>query len=155
MENPLYNFDFAAGGSGRQTRGDALAKQQKKKQKSDISSEQKTNLIVDWLSEKQGRETIAILVRGLCSITDAMVVVTAQNRRHAKTLADWVLKKAGENNLEYFGMEGYANAAWILLDLNDVLVHIFQPEERTLYDIEGLWSEGEIMYRQEQVGAEE
>jgi ribosome-associated protein len=105
----------------------------------------KTELIVAWLEEKQGEEITAIDVTGICTVADVMIVVTAQNRRHAQTLADFVLAGVGEQGYEYLGMEGYANAVWILLDLNDILVHIFQREERLLYDIEGLWSEGTLL----------
>jgi ribosome-associated protein len=110
-----------------------------------VGYREKTERIVSWLEEKQGRDIAAIDVAGICTVADAMIVVTAQNKRHAKNLADFILAKAGEEGFDYLSMEGYANAVWVLLDLNDVLVHVFQKEERALYDIEGLWSEGSVI----------
>jgi ribosome-associated protein len=112
---------------------------------SPVGYKDKTEHIVAWLEEKQGQDIVAIDVSKICTVADVMVVVTAQNRRHAQTLADFVLAKAGEEKFEYLSMEGYANAVWVLLDLNDVLVHVFQEGERRLYDIEGLWSEGTFL----------
>ncbi|MFP4071648.1 MAG: ribosome silencing factor [Desulfovibrionales bacterium] len=113
---------------------------------SPASYKEKVKFLVQWLEEKQGEDIVAIDVTGLCMVTDAMLVVTAQTRRHAKALADHMLARAGESGFEYLGMEGYANAIWILVDLNDVLVHIFQKDERRTYDIEGLWSEGKTLH---------
>jgi ribosome-associated protein len=114
-------------------------------QVSTLDYKEKAGRIVAWLDEKQGKEVTAIDVAGICTVADAMIVVTAQSRRHAQTLADHVLAKAGEERFDYLGMEGYANALWVLLDLNDVIVHVFQEDERALYDIEGIWSEGKVM----------
>jgi ribosome-associated protein len=114
-------------------------------QGSSLDYREKAGRIVGWLDEKQGKEITAIDVAGVCTVADAMIVVTAQSRRHAQTLADHVLAKAGDERFDYLGMEGYANALWVLLDLNDVIVHVFQEDERALYDIEGLWSEGKVI----------
>lgn len=105
----------------------------------------KVKKIARWLFEKKGIDIRAIDLRGLCSVTEAMVVVTAQNIRHAKALADFTLDQAGQERYDYLGMEGYAQGLWVLLDLNDVLVHIFQADERELYDLEGLWAEGKTI----------
>jgi ribosome-associated protein len=118
---------------------------------SPVGYRKKTDRIIAWLEEKQGQEIAAIEVSKICTVADVMVVVTAQNRRHAQTLADFVLAKAGEEGFDYLGMEGYANGVWVLLDLNDVLVHVFQEGERRLYDIEGLWSEGTFLKASELV----
>ena len=62
--------------------------------------------------------------------------------RHAQALADYVLEKVGQSGLEYMGMEGYKGGDWILLDLNDVIVHIFLTDTRQFYNLEGFWARG-------------
>lgn len=84
---------------------------------------------------------MALDVGRLSSVADVFIIATAKNSRHAQALADWVLGKAKESGVGYLGMEGYSGASWILLDLNDVLLHIFTEETRSFYNLEGLWSE--------------
>ena len=70
------------------------------------------------------------------------MVVSAKGVRHAQSLADNTLEKLAAENIEYLGMEGYQTGDWILLDLNDIIIHIFQEDNRGFYNVEGLWSEG-------------
>lgn len=102
----------------------------------------KAKIVATWLRDKKAIDIRAIDVRGLSPITETIVVVTATSVRHAQGLANHILDKVSEEKLEYLGMEGFQQGNWILIDLNDVLVHIFQADNRHFYNIEGLWSEG-------------
>lgn len=102
----------------------------------------KAAAIVGWLEEKKARDIVALDVSRICSVTEVIVVVTAGNPRHAKALADTLRERCKESGFTHLGMEGYVSGQWILVDINDVVVHIFQQDLRSLYDIEGLWSEG-------------
>lgn len=102
----------------------------------------KAKTVATWLRDKKATDIRAIDVRGISPITETIVVVTATSVRHAQGLANHILDKVGEEKLEYLGMEGFQQGNWILIDLNDVLVHIFQADNRHFYNIEGLWSEG-------------
>ncbi|WP_022662706.1 ribosome silencing factor [Paucidesulfovibrio longus] len=110
------------------------------------SNLEKARLVVEWLDEKQAVDVTAMNVEGLCPITETIVVASARGVRHAQSLADMLLDRSGEQKLGYLGMEGYQSGAWILVDLNDVVVHIFQDDKRSLYNIEGLWSEAERLF---------
>lgn len=101
----------------------------------------KSDMIVEWLREKQAEDVLSLDVREINSCTEAMVVVSAQNMRHAQALADWVLTKFSENGMEVLGLEGYHPGYWILVDGNDVVLHIFQTEYRAFYNLDGLWRE--------------
>ncbi len=115
----------------------------KKKQTfSDVSGNEKVRLLAGWLDEKQAGEIMALDVSQVCAITEYIIVATARGARHAQALANSTLESAGVANLEYLSMEGYQNANWVLMDFNDVVIHIFQSEVRSLYNIEGLWSQG-------------
>ncbi|HWR03164.1 MAG TPA: ribosome silencing factor [Humidesulfovibrio sp.] len=107
-----------------------------------IPTEQKSQLLAALLDEKQGENIIVLDVTGICPIAEHIVVVSARGQRHAQSLADAALHLAKEKNFVSFGMEGYDTGAWILVDLNDIIVHIFQDDNRKFYNIEGLWSEG-------------
>lgn len=103
----------------------------------------KMRVVAGWLDDKQALDIIALDVAGICGIAEGLVLASANSVRHAQALADHVLKSAKELGVEFMGMEGYRGGSWILLDLNDVLVHIFRPEARQFYNLEGLWSEAE------------
>jgi ribosome-associated protein len=65
--------------------------------------------------------------------------------RHGQGLADYLLDSAPEDNLEYLRMEGHALGSWILLDFNEVVVHIFQTESREMFRLEDLWPRAPIL----------
>ncbi len=96
-----------------------------------------------WLDEKQARDIQALDVTGLCSIAEGMVLATARNARHAQALGGHLLDRAGEQGWEYLGMEGQRSGNWLLIDFNDVVAHVFLPDTRSFYNLEGLWSEAE------------
>ncbi|WP_243309954.1 ribosome silencing factor [Fundidesulfovibrio agrisoli] len=112
------------------------------KKKNTIPTSDKVNLVAQWLLEKKAKDLVALDVTKVCTITEAMIVATAGSVRQAQTLADHILTRAAEEKLSYLGMDGYKTGQWILVDLNDVIVHIFQEESRGFYNIEGLWAEG-------------
>lgn len=101
----------------------------------------KVRMIVNLMEEKQARNTIALDMHEKNSLTEALIIVSAVNYRHAQALADWLLEKFSENSIEFLGLEGYHPGSWILIDCNDIVIHIFQQEFRDFYNIEGLWSE--------------
>lgn len=113
------------------------------KKKSIMPTRDKVLLVANWLYEKKARNVTALDVSKVCSVTDVMVVATAGSMRQAQTLADHVLSRCGEHNISFLGMDGYKTGQWVLVDLNDVIVHIFLEEARDFYNIEGLWSEGQ------------
>jgi ribosome-associated protein len=102
---------------------------------------EKMRFTAGLLDEKQANDIAALDVAGICGIAEGLVIVSASSVRHAQALADHLLAAAKEHGVEYMGMEGYKGGSWILVDLNDVLVHIFHPETRQFYNLEGLWSE--------------
>ena len=102
--------------------------------------EEKIGQIATWLADKKGTAIRALDVRGISPLTEAMVFVTARSARHAQSLADEIMQRLGEKKWEFFGVEGLQAGQWVLVDCNDVIVHIFQDETRSLYNVEGLYS---------------
>ncbi len=112
----------------------------KQKRYSDLPVMDKVNVIADWLKEHKAGELTILDLRERSTFTDVMLVATATSVRHAQSLADGVNKLCGENSYEYLGMDGYNVGKWILVDCNDFIVHIFQEDTRSQYDLERLWS---------------
>lgn len=102
--------------------------------------EEKIGQIATWLADKKGTNIKALDVRGISPLTEAMIFVTARSAKHAQSLADEIMQRLAEMKWEYFGVEGLQNGQWVLVDCNDVIVHVFQDEMRSLYNVEGLYS---------------
>ena len=88
---------------------------------------------------------LALDVSGLASFAETLIIVTATSVRQAQALADDVLERCKQEAIEFLHMEGYNSGQWILLDLNDVVVNIFQSDARELFNLEGLWSGARIL----------
>jgi len=95
------------------------------------------------LEELKARDVVEIDVRGKSSVADYMVVVSGTSTRHAKSIADEVVKFAKKLDLMPLGVEGEREAEWILVDLGDVIVHVMLPRVREFYALERLWTVGD------------
>lgn len=73
------------------------------------------------------------------NFADFLLVATASSQRHARSLADALADLCHNNSYEYLRVEGYREGQWILVDMNDIVVNIFQADTRTLYRLEDLW----------------
>ena len=113
---------------------------------STASAAEKTAVLVKWLEESKARDLVALDVAGKSPCMDVVVVVTASSLRHAKSLADGLMEQCTKNNYEFLRMEGYQTGQWILSDLNDIVVHIFQQDMRELFRIESLWKDAPVLY---------
>ena len=129
------------------TPADTLApKAQPVRKYSTASAAEKTAALVKWLEESKARDVAALDVAGKSPCMDVVIVVTASSLRHAKSLADGLMEQCTKNNYEFLRMEGYQTGQWILADLNDIVVHIFQQDVRELFRIESLWKESPVLH---------
>jgi ribosome-associated protein len=94
-----------------------------------------------WLKDKKARDIVALDVRGYSSVTEGMIIATASSARQAKSLGSLLLEQGKKHGTPAMGVEGLDSGQWILVDFNDVVVHIFQKEVRELYNIEGLFTD--------------
>ena len=97
-------------------------------------------LSLSALNEVKGRDISCLEVSELTDITDIMLIVTGNNIRQVRALADSLVVSAKKNNVEILGVEGYSEGDWTLVDLGDLVVHIMLPETRKFYDLEKLWA---------------
>lgn len=94
--------------------------------------------------EKKGEEVKILDVRGLTSVTDFFVIITADSERKSKAIAEFVVDELREEGERPVHVEGLDTLRWVLLDYIDVVVHIFQPDDRRFYDLESLWSDAKF-----------
>ena len=97
-------------------------------------------LVLDTLDDAKATDICALDVRKLTDITSVMVICTGNSARHIKAISSRLIDKVKEHNHRPLGSEGELEGEWILVDLDDVVVHIMQPKAREFYSLEKLWS---------------
>ena len=107
---------------------------------------EKAAVLVQWLEESKARNVVALDVSAFSQCMDIVIVLTANSQRHAKSLADGLLEQCSKLNYEFLRMEGYQAAQWILADLNDIIIHIFQQDTHDLFRIESLWKQAPVVH---------
>jgi len=100
------------------------------------------DVVLGALAELKAVDVRALDVRGITDITDTMVVASGTSDRHVKSIADRVLQRCKEAGFRPFGMEGERDGEWVLLDLQDVVLHVMLPRVREFYALEKLWEGG-------------
>jgi ribosome-associated protein len=96
--------------------------------------------IVDALSDRQADDIVLLDISQLASFADFFVIATAQNSRHMNALIDAFEKELENEGLKSLHREGGSDSGWVLVDVGAVIVHLFTPEDREFYDLEGLWT---------------
>ena len=81
-------------------------------------------------------------VRGLTDIADTMVIASGNSDRHVRSIAERVVEKAKAAGFRPLGLEGARDGEWVLVDLQDILVHVMLPRVREFYGLERLWENG-------------
>jgi len=97
------------------------------------------DLVVSSLEDLKAIDIHTIDVRGQNPLTDVFVVASGSSNRHVKAMADKLVTRAKDGGYKPLGVEGYQSGEWVLVDLNDVIVHIMLPQTRAFYNLEKLW----------------
>jgi ribosome-associated protein len=105
-----------------------------------MNSEKLSGLIIEALEDVKAKDIVKLDVRNMTTVTDYMVVASGTSNRHVKALIDNVAEKAKDAGCRPIGIEGEEGGEWILLDLQDALVHVMLPKVREFYNLEKLWS---------------
>lgn len=92
------------------------------------------------LEDSKAEDTISIDIAGKSALGDHMVVTSGRSHRHVGAITDHLVKDLKQAGLGPVRVEGLPHCDWVLIDIGDVIVHIFRPEVRDFYNIEKMWS---------------
>lgn len=106
---------------------------------SEPTVQQLHQLVLSTLEELKAVDVKSVDVTGISPLTDYFVVASGNSTRHVKSMADKLVQAAKAQGVQPLGVEGEREAQWILVDLNDIIVHLMLPQARAFYNIEKLW----------------
>jgi ribosome-associated protein len=96
--------------------------------------------IVDLLSDRQAEDVVLLDISQVSSFADFFVIASSLNPRHMNALIDVFEKDLASEGSKALRIEGDSSSGWVLVDLGAVIVHLFSPEDRAFYNLEGLWA---------------
>ncbi len=112
--------------------------------------QKKLEIIKNAIDDKKGYDIEALEVGKMTTIADYFVIASGNSSNQVSSIADEVEDKMEEAGfMTLTSKEGYGSARWIILDYEDVIVHLFHREEREYYNLERLWAEYEKMSKEE------
>ena len=104
-----------------------------------MHSKELVALVEGALIDLKARDQRVLYVSELTTITDYMVIASGTSSRHVRSIAGHIIEKAKEEGCIPLGVEGQEFGEWVLVDLDEVVVHIMQPAARDFYKLENLW----------------
>jgi ribosome-associated protein len=110
-----------------------------------LKSEEILEVVVRAADDKLAENIVVMDVRGLTSIGDYFVVMNGRNERQMGAIAEGITQSVHKNKIPLKNQEGKDSGNWTLIDLSDVIVHIFSNDERSYYNLEKLWSDAPLV----------
>jgi len=96
--------------------------------------------IAKIVEEKKAKDTLVLHTEDISSLCDYFVVASVDSRTQMRTLADFILKTLKQDNIDPLGKEVDKGGHWTLLDLGDVVIHLFHKDDRAFYQLERFWN---------------
>ncbi len=116
----------------------------------DISVSKKMALMaVDALEDRKGDNVRIIDISEISTLADYFIIAGGSNINQVQAMADSVQEKLGREGFLTKNVEGYEAGNWILLDFGDIIVHVFDNENRLFYDLERIWRDGKNISKEE------
>ncbi|MDF2607113.1 MAG: ribosomal silencing factor RsfS [Bacillales bacterium] len=117
-----------------------------------MDSMELAKLAYDAVDSKKAESIVCLKMQGISVISDYFIICHGNNEKQVQAIAKEVKSKAEEAKANIKRIEGYDEAKWVLVDIGDVVVHVFNKDERVYYNLEKLW--GDAPQIQSQLGTE-
>ena len=103
-------------------------------------------LVLEAAAEKKADQPVAINLKGIASFTDGFIICSGAQRRQTQAICDSIIERLEAAGERASHVEGYNRGDWILIDLSDLIVHVFTPETRDFYNLERLWGDAPVVH---------
>jgi ribosome-associated protein len=104
--------------------------------------------MVDAIADKQGDDILLLDIRDVSLLADYFVISSAISKRQTKAMVNGIIEATKHDfDTRPLRVEGEPDSGWVLMDYGDVVVHLFAPEAREYYDLEGFWKEARVVVR--------
>jgi len=100
--------------------------------------------IAGFAVEKKAMDVMVMDLRKITDVTSFFIVCTGGSTAQVRAIADNVLDKCRRSGMDIYHLEGYDSQRWVLIDLVDIVVHVFLPEVRSYYQLERLWGDAPV-----------
>ncbi len=107
-----------------------------------VNSKTMARIAIAALEEKKAKDIRIIDISDVTVLADYFIIASGSNRNQVQAMADEVQEKLGKAGYEPKQVEGYQTANWILMDYQDIIIHVFDEENRLFYDLERIWRDG-------------
>ncbi len=107
-----------------------------------MDAKEMTKLALRALEDKKAQDIKVVDISDISTIADYFIIASGKNRSQIQAMCDNVEETLGRAGISKKQTEGYQNANWILMDYGDIIVHIFDTENRLFYDLERIWRDG-------------
>lgn len=104
-----------------------------------------TRTIIDALEDRKGENIVLLDIHEIASFTDYFIICNGTSDRMLDSLAEGVMRKVREVHQIHGRVEGAPSGGWVIVDVGDVVVHLFSPDQREYYQLEQLWSKGKVL----------
>ena len=105
-----------------------------------LDAETLAKLVSASLDDSKAEDIVTIDIAAKSSLADTMIVASGRSHRHVGAIADRLIEDLEAKGVRDIRVEGLAHCDWVLIDLGDVLVHVFRPEVRGFYNLEKMWA---------------
>lgn len=99
-----------------------------------------SRLIVESLEDSKAEDITVINLAGKSDMADYMIIASGRSDRHVSAIAEHLSQKLKASGVSSFSIEGLRDGNWVLIDVADIIVHIFRPEVRDFYGLEKMWN---------------
>ncbi|CAI6072307.1 Ribosomal silencing factor RsfS [Paenibacillus sp. JJ-100] len=110
-----------------------------------VSPKELMNMVVTAADDKKASNIVALDLNNISLVADYFVICHGNSDTQVQAIATEIRKQAHEAGVTIKGIEGMDSARWVLMDLGDVVVHVFHRDEREYYNIERLWSDAKVV----------
>ncbi len=110
-----------------------------------MTSKEMVKIAYNAIDDKKGMDISIIDISEISVLADYFIIAGGSNINQIKAIADNVVEQLGKADVHPKSIEGYNNANWILMDYKDIVVHVFNQDDRLFYDLERIWRDGKTI----------